>query len=326
MTRAVFLPFTGDPFILKKWLSCFARWEEEVDLLYILENATMSPEVARYCWNITKPLIHKDKIYYLHEQRLIDHGPALNVMLERCLEDSILLVEEDGFIFKKGQVDKCFTEIETGDCDLIASPRGSCPEELWKAENRAWPESPEQQPNFWPNFLFVKRSDLLRTDQHFAATQWKKGDFISQLSYTIKAEIVPSDTFVWASIQLRGMGLRIKLLEQYHAMVEDIEHKNMIAGVFDRKAPWIHIGSSSTWKSILFEKSIPKIHGKPEEWEPRAAMWLMCWEDAQEDLPAEMKTFSEQYKAGIDRLIKEYGLSEARVKYRVECYRNLLKG
>ncbi len=321
----MFLPFTGDPFLLKKWLDCFEVWKEEVDSLYVIINAPLPTETGMYILKLLEKC-HTKKLSYEFVNHNVDHGPALNQMLEKCNEDLILLIEEDGFIFKKGQVDKCFKMIEDGEYDIVASPRGSCPQELWEAENKLWSETPEQQPNFWPNFLFCKRSDLLRTDRHFSATAWKKGDYIPQLDHTVQSEVVPSDTFVWTSIQLRGLGLRVKLLEQYHAMVEDLEYKDKIEGVFDRKAPWIHFGSSSTWFNMLLNPELPEIHGTPQEWEVRAAYWLMCWQDAQEGLPESMKEFSEQYKTGIDRLIKEYTLSEARVRYRAELYRNLVKG
>jgi hypothetical protein len=324
MTKAVFLPSSGDPFLLYKWLSCLDVWKDEVDQLYLLVNANLSKETRSYIRTLIAPF--SEKVIYMEREHLIDHGPALKIMLDGCTEDLILLVEEDGMIFKKGIVEKCFKEIEDGEVDLIGSPRGSCPEELWSVENKLWPETPEQQPNFWPNFLFVKREDLLKTDKHFAATSWEKGDFIPQLDHIIEAEVVPSDTFVWASIQLRGLGLRVKLLPQYHAMAEDLEHKDKIEGIFDRKAPWVHFGSSSTWSGILMGPDIPQIHGTPIEWEPRAALWLMCWDDAQETLPKYMQDFSTNYKAGIERLIQSYTLSASRVKYRAELYRTLLKG
>lgn len=326
MTRAVFLPFTGDPFLLRTWLTCFDIWKDEIDKLYVMLNVDVPPEVYQDCASLLKKYCQQDiecKVFLLYENHLLDHGPALNEMLDICVEDLVLLVEEDGFIFKKGVVDKCFKMIEEGKTDIVASPRGSCSKEIYEKAEKIW-GTPAQAPNFWPNFFFISCENLLRTDRHFHAKSWNKGDYIKELDLTITDEVAPADTFVWVSIQLRSMGLRVHLTEQYHSFIEDIQDKVQIRGIFDRKCPWVHIGSLSGWQNVLLSANLQFRLGEVEEWERRAGAWLMFWENSQGDLPESLKEYSDKYKSGIDRLINEYTLSPARVKERAEIYRELI--
>ena len=323
MTRAALLPFCGDPFLLKTWLSCFEKWQDEIDVIYIIVNCVISPENKKYIESLLDPLVKKNKCVYLFFDKNLDHGPALDKALSICTKDLIMLVEEDGFIFKPNMVSQCFKFLEDGKADIIASPRGSCSREIYEKAEKVW-GTPAQTPNFWPNFFFISRENLLKTDRHFHAKAWYKNDYIKELDLTITDDISPADTFVWASIQLRGMGLRVELMDQYHSRIEDIQDRDQIKGIFDRKCPWIHIGSLSGWQNVLFSPILQFRIGEVEEWERRAGAWLMFWEDAQNDLPENMKEFSREYKAGIDRLITEYTLSPARVKLRAELFRSLI--
>lgn len=322
MTRAALLPFTGDGLLLKTWLSCFEKWKDEIDHLYICLNGKISKECRDYIGNIL--LYHslpEGKITLLQEDHHIDHGPAINKLLDLCKEDLIMLIEDDAFVFQKGQVDKCFKLIESGTVDIVASERGCTTDEIIRVTGRKFGC---ELPAFWPNFFFCKRTDLLKTDRHFQGKTWYKGDYIKELDHVLEDNIAPADTFVWASIQLRSLGLKVHLENQYHSYIEDIQDFTQIKGIFDRKCPWVHLGSLSGWQNVLFSANLQFRLGEVEEWERRTSAWLMFWEDAQEDLPEDMQEFSRQYKAGIDRLILEYTLSPTRVKLRTELYRQLI--
>lgn len=325
--RSAFLPFTGDPFCLKYFLNfCEKVWQDEVDELLIILNASVSDEVLHYCREITYKY---DKVYLYEVEGSMDHGPAIDFLLNRSPEGSVMLVEEDATIFKKGEVDKCFKYIESGEYDLVGSPRGSCSQEIWDAAKTKWGLSYEgygdQGPNFWPNFLFCKKEDLLKTNRHFQGKSWYKGERIDELDYIVKDEICSSDTFVWASLQLRNMGLRIKTVPQYHGYPHDLTDYASKANLWDGKCGWFHIGSLSGWNNVLFNQSLPVMAGSVEEWERRTQIWLQFWEEAQTDLPKEMEEFSKQYKAGIDRLIKEYNLSLDVIRQRQKIYSELLQ-
>lgn len=320
-SRCVLLPFCSDAILLVTWLRCFKIWEDEVDHLYICNNAIVDQSIRDWC---VAQISDSPKITMIQYERQLDHGPAINLLLDKCQENLVMLVEEDAFIFKKGQVDKCFKAIEEGQIDIVASARGSCSVEIQHRAETVW-GTPAQTPNFWPNFFFISRENLLRTDRHFHAKAWYEGDYIKELGLTITDEVSPADTFVWASIQLRGLGLRVSLVDQYHSRMEDIEDRDRIRGVFDRKAPWVHIGSLSGWQNVLFGDKLQSRIGEIEEWERRCAAWLFLWEDAYDKVPESMKEFYKRYKAGIDRLITEYTLSPARVMLRVSLFRDLIK-
>src|SRR6266702_818592 len=321
MTRAVLLPSTGDPFLLRAWLKCFERWEDEVDKLYIcINNREMQSNELGYILDLVtfNPKIHHQE-YFL----TLDHGPAINKMLDVCQEGAIMLAEDDALIFKKGQVESCFKRIQDNEVDVIGSARVSCAKEIYERAEEVW-GTPPQAPNFWPNFFFILKKNLLQTDRHFHAKQWVRGDYIKELDLEITDEISPADTFVWASIQLRDMNLRAEIVDQYHSRPEDIQDKEQVLGIFDRKCPWVHIGSMSGWQFTLMSATLQPRLGSISEWERRAAAWLMVWEDAQEDLPESMQKFSNLYKSGIDRLITEYTLSPARVRLRTDLFRYLI--
>lgn len=301
---------------------CFDIWKDEVDVLYILINGQTTPDVNKYILSLLKKY-PTEKVIYLFIDHLIDHGPALDTMLDMCTEDYVMLVEEDGFIFKKGQVDKCFNLIEDDKTDIVASARGSCMPEVYNKAEKVW-GTPAQTPNFWPNFLFIKKDNLLQTDRHFHAKNWNKGDYIKELDLTITDEVSPADTFVWVSMQLRAMGLRVTLVEQYHSYISDVQDVNQKKGLFDGICSWLHIGSLSGWQHCLMSDSLPPLLGETEEWERRVAAWLLFWEDAQEDLPSYLKDFSDKYKRGIDRMITEGELSLPRIKERVNLFRSLI--
>jgi hypothetical protein len=316
-SRGVLLPFTGDCFLLKKWLECFDKWQDEVDKLYVMINADVHWDTYRYCTD----LLSKYNAKILVEMHMIDHGPALNKLLDVCTEDLVLLIEEDGFIFKKGQVDKCFKLIESREFDIMGSERGSTTEEIIRVASRRFGC---EYPGFWPNFFFCKKEDLLKTNRHFQAMTWYRGDKIIALAHIIEDEIAPADTFVWASLQLRNMGLKVKLVPQYHSVIEDIQDHTQIKGIFDREAPWIHIGSLSGWQNVLLSANLAPRLGEVAEWGRRAAAWLLFWEDAQ-PVPDTMTEFSSKYRTGIMRLIDEYTLSFPQVNLRTNLYRQLLK-
>lgn len=325
-TRAVLLPSTADPFLMRQWFKSFEIWKDEVDKIYVLLNSDADPVLAAqsfiYIGSILLSAVGKDKFWIEGTMPKIDHGPAIDQMLEVCTEDLILLIEEDALVFKKGVVDEYFKLIEDGEYDLVGSARGSTGKEIWKRGNELWPDTPEQAPHFWPNFLFCKRADLLKTDRNFSAKAWYKGDYIKELDLTITDEVIYADSFVWASIQLRAKGLRVKLVEQYHSRIEDLEDFTQVKGIFDRKAPWVHIGSLSGWWNVLMAEELQFRIGEVNEWERRASFWLLCYENSE---PDKLPEFRERYKKGIDRLIDEYTLSLPRVKYRADLYRRLIE-
>lgn len=349
-SRAAILPYPGDPFLLQFWLKNFyTHWASEIDKLYIVCNSPVEKPVADYIRELCTA--DPQKIDYTYIDHHIQHGDAIRVALEKATEDYVMLVEDDAYIMRPGVVDECFAQLESGQYDIVGSKRGSCDEEISKEAQRLYGISYEgvgdQGCNFWPNFFFISRVLLLSTDRDFNSRGWVQGDTIAPLQhYVVAAPVIYSDTFVWASLQLRSMvpEERIFYVNQYHAHPSDAEHYQRGTNIFDGNCPWVHIGSLSSGPSgaIMDDqgRSIAKrTHEKPKgptvlppswcdvnsefakmEWERRVQWWLMFWELRD---PDKIPEYAALYKAGIDRIIEQFQLNMRRIKARQEMYRKI---
>jgi hypothetical protein len=249
-SRAAILPFPGDPFLLHYWLDFYDKiWGNEIDHLYIYLNSPIEKPVVNY---IEKICAQRPTITLIYNPVQTDHGLAINATLDLVKEEYIMLVEDDGFIFKSGMVDQCFKYLESGQADIVGSKRGSCAFEILEAAKQKWGLDYEgygdQGCNFWPCFFFCKKDLLLKTDRQFCAQAWKRGEVIEALGYMVEPEIVRGDTFVNTSLQLMAMvpQNRIVYVPQYHGSPDDIQHYEQKMNLFDGKAPWCHIGSLSS--------------------------------------------------------------------------------
>ena len=347
-SRAAILPFPGDPFLLQFWLKNFySIWSDEIDKLYIICNTPVEQEVAEYI----EKLCQNPKIDYTYIDHHIQHGDALRIGLEKATEDYVMLVEDDAYILRSGMVDECFAHIEGGLFDIVGSKRGSCDEEISKEAQRLYGISYEgegdQGCNFWPNFFFMKRELLLSTDRDFNSRAWVQGEIIAPLDgYAVAAPVISSDTFVWASLQLRAMipEDRIFYVKQYHAHPSDMEHYQRGTNLFDGFCPWMHIGSLSSGPSgaimddqgrSISKRTREEPHGPtvlPQswcdvnsdfakmEWERRVQWWLMFWELRDPDAIPE---YAALYKAGLDQLISQFQLNIRRIQQRQKVYRTI---
>lgn len=207
--------------IIGMWLRQFDRWQHTIDKLIIKYNET-------------------------------NHGEALTCMINKLDRkyEYLLFVESDAIILDPTYVDKCFSLIESGEYDYIGSPRMSCHSQISEAARIKWGldygGEGDKGPNFWPNFFFCKHTDLLKTDLNFGSRNWKPGEYIDILDHTVQGnEIIGGDTFVWMSIQLRGLKLKYKEIPQYHSSPYDILHAEQGTNLWDGKCPWFHMGSLS---------------------------------------------------------------------------------
>src|SRR3989304_437118 len=115
-SRAALLPYPGDPFLLNYWLMFFDKfWGAEVDRLYIGFNSPIEETVLNY---IKELCSSRPKIILDIQIQQMDHGPTIDRLLDLCNEDYIMLIEDDGFIFKRGVVDLAFSKLESGEFDI----------------------------------------------------------------------------------------------------------------------------------------------------------------------------------------------------------------
>lgn len=352
MSRAALLPYPGDPLLLNYWLKLFNEvWGDEIDRLYIGFNSPIEEPVL----NFIEDICAHPKITLHIERDQKDHGPTINTLLDWVQEEYIMLIEDDGFIFKKGVVDQYFQCLENGQYDIVGSKRGSCSQEISEIASKKWGIAYEGEgdhgPNFWPNFLFL-RADLLRsTDRNFSAKQWKQGEKIEGLDHIVTSEFVNGDTLVNTSLQLRGMVPieRILCIPQYHGHPSDIQHFKEGKYLFDGQAPWTHVGSlSSGVGGILMDdkgRSLsrrlidpPKEYTKlpnycnteqeREEFERRVQWWLRFYDYYIGAVTPvfhsiDFDYFVALYKKAIDRIIDQYQLSREHIQQRQDIYKTL---
>lgn len=325
MTRAVFLSAGGDPFIGLFTHYLFKKyWYEEADKFYVcLNNHSGVPKevIKEYITN----LVDDPKVELIYHPRGIGNGMPITEMTKIATEDLVMLLEDDGFIFTPSKVNEYFSMIEKDLTDAVGSPRFSCAEEIAQVSAKKYGLNYEglgdKGPNFWPNFFFMKRNDLLKTDLNFGSIQFKEGDYCKELDHTF-AGVAHGDTFVWACIQLRALGLRFSECPQFHADPDEIRNKehgeiNWAGG----KPFWLHGGSlSASWGGYLSGQApvFPDETAK-KEMESRVAFWKIA-----SDVVDGFVDFKREYQQGIEALIDKAKLDRKRIGQKISIYRSVM--
>jgi hypothetical protein len=329
MSRAAILAAEGDPYTLLFTVKLFKeRWYDEVDALYIGYNNYSGVDEETII-TIMRELIDEPKVTFIYHNDRVKHGPMCAELIRICKEDYVLFIETDSYIFQSGVVSKHFKSIESGKVDAVGSPRVSCSQEILDFSKEKYDLNYEglgdKGPNFWPCFFFCKREDLLKTDLDFGGKDFKKGKHYKEIDYKFKDDCT-GDTFVWASMQLRALGLSFKEVRQHKASPTEIEEKangtmNWDGSDFD----WIHAGSLSAGLSKLFKgKKIPKDPSdiEKQEMETRIAFWCIAFYSI--DIGGCLRTKT-MYRDGIDNLVKEMKLDEGRIQEKIQIYKELLR-
>lgn len=330
-SRAVLLPTPGDPILLYYWLKVYETvWRDEIDKLYICINGQTDQEVLDFELDICKAVTNAEVITY---DTMIDHGRAVNELLSICKEKYVMLIEDDGFIFRKGKVDQCFKKLESGDYEIVGSKRGSCSQEILDKAANKWGLDysgfGDSGCNFWPNFVFTTRELLLKTDREFGARRWEPGELIDGLNMEAEFECV-GDTFVNTSLQLRALvpDNKIWYEQQYHGATDDSNDYINLHNIWNVDAAWLHVGSLSSgiYGLLDLQKDLDKSHFQTDneklELERRVVFWSIFAENFVEE-NAIQKQLAD-YKSAIARLIKEFNLSPKRIEERKKWYYEVL--
>ena len=326
MSRTVLLTSSSDPFLMSLCYRMFKeRFYDEVNSFRInLNNCSRFPvEVTQ---ELISNLIKDPKVKLIYRPEGGDPGQAIRELLITATEDTVMLLEEDAYIFNPGTVDKYFSMIESGETDLIGSPRGSCGNEIWDVSGKKYgldyTKYGDNGANFWPNFLFCKRKDMLKTDLNFGSKLFPAGSYCKELDYTFKEDNC-GDTFVWASMQLRALGLKVTEVTQHKADPYEVQNKE--AGDMNwRLMPfdWIHAGSLSSGYGTYLSGQIPNIvdDGGKQEMETRCAWWSIAAMTTQG-----FDKFKTDYLQGVSSLVKNANLNLERIEKKVNLYRELLR-
>ena len=327
MTRAVLLSAGGDPFIalmvIKLWQN---HWYDEVDKFYINYNnhCGVPVEVAQ---EFASKVVSDPKVHLIYHPEGVGNGRPITEMTLIAREELVLLLEDDGFIFRSGEVNRCFQLIEKDLTDAVGSPRFSCGTEIGEAAakkyNLDYSGYGDQGPWFWPNFFFCKREDLLKTDLDFTSKSFVSGEYCKELDHTFK-EVNHGDTFVWACIQLRALGLRFHNVPQHKADPYEIEsQKKGEMNWHESQQPfkWIHGGSLSTSWGGYLSNAIPDVSNESAmlEMESRVAFWLICSETIKG-----FDDFRKLYREGIVNLIINSKLSRKRIDQKIMIYKEVM--
>lgn len=314
MSRAVILPTPGDPFLFNYWFSFYEKvWRLETDRLYIYVNGC-----GDNVWEYLKNRIGTNAIFRYNRNQT-EHGTAIKNILPLVKEQNVMLIEDDGFIFKSGAVSACFSMLESGNYDIVGSKRGSCGTQILKLAQEKWGLQydglGDQGPNFWPCYFFT-HTDLLRQISNYGARFWSKGEIIEP--FGVEAEIDQAgDTFVEASLKLRGWidKERIAIVPQNHLHPDDAENYKNRQGLWSGLTGWLHVGSLSSGFNNLLDVNKP-LPPKPtddftkREYERRVAWWLRFYNHREADKIPEI---ADNYIEGIERVIVGLKLKRWRI-------------
>lgn len=324
----------GDPIILTHFLLNFdAVWAEEVDRLYVCLNIDhrVSDEVRDY--DIALLAAHL-KVVPIVVDEMLFQGAALRRLLGVVEEDIVFSIEDDTLVLKQGQVDKCFRKIETGEADVVGSPRFSCSKEILEASAQKYGLDysgyGDKGPNLWPNFFCARKEDLLKTDLHFEPKGWKPGERIEELDITAK-ETISADVFVWLCIQLRAMGLTFYDVPQGHSHPDDIVDMAMGIGLGQHNLPWIHIGSlTMTMEDLIMKTTDPKDHKnnpktemEKKELERRFA-WLKIFLEVTRGKTEGLGKLRSSYENQMAKFITAFCLSNRSIDNYMKVYRKFI--
>lgn len=339
MTKAAILPTPIDPYLCLLWMEISKNtWVSEVDTLYVFLNGDTEKPVADY---IKKRFEEIPNAMVEYVPGMIQHGTALALMTKKAKEDLIMFIEDDGYIFKKGLVSQMFSLIESGEYDIVGSPRTSSSMDIQrivaKKCNVDLSGAGDVGVSFWPNFFFAKRLDLMKTDLEFNAKGWDKGTYIKEIDWTVEpdGDMVRGDTFVWGSIQLRALGLKCHTVPQYHLHPEWESEKAGNVNLWDGTAGWLHAGSLSGSLYGILTDGVgnplafrdlplpPKEVGwrlpsyavskqEKQEFEKRCAFYLLAV-NRYKEIP-ELLNFEGAYKEAVERVIEQFELDRQSIK------------
>lgn len=337
MERTVILPTPADPFLVNYWLLNYAKWADEIDQLIIVAN-TPSLESLQYLEQRVKDFPH---ILFIPIDHQIEHGDAIKVGLEHVKTKYVGLIEDDGFVVRKGAIGSAFSALNEN-IRIVGSKRGSCASEILKKAQRKYELSYEgygdQGPNFWPCFFFTE-TELLRGVSNYAAKFWPRGSQIAGLD-GVCMEDCYSDTFVEASLELRTKvsNEQIEYRYQGHAHPADLEHYEENSHIFNGMTEWIHIGSlSSGFHGLLrneygkvlarrFQDDVqgielqnaPSNDSEKMEYERRVQMWLTAYDNRQQGY---LEDLAHDYWWGLNNIVAQFHLSMKRILRRQVIYK-----
>lgn len=242
--RAALLPTPGNPETLRYWLANFELWSGWVQELLVLVNGSTDPALAE--------MVEAAGGKCVMVPERLGHDGALLALLHGTQADHVVLCEDDAYVRCPKAVDASFAQIESGDTDIVGSPRH---EDYASSPLMEWGEyTPgdfaELRHGLWPAFLFARREDLLATDQQFGDRRWDVGEYVDGWGAVtwdachfvgIAPDYIHLDTLFGTTFQLRDMGLQTQLV--HHVRLFDAAAAEQWIA---EDPPWFHVTGIST--------------------------------------------------------------------------------
>ncbi len=298
--RSALLPTPGDPFMLAYWLRNFETWRAQVDELVVFVNGQRDPALVQYAQSIVEAAGGR----FLASERSAGHDGALLYLLQNTNAEHVVLCEDDAYVRHPDAVGEAFGRIESGQTDLVGSPRH---EDYDGQYVRFTPYIPgdlaELRHGLWPAFLFARRADLLATDQRFGDRAWWLGETIEGWGEVtpeacafvgIGPEMVHLDTLFGTTFQLRAAGLRTELV--HHVRLYDAQATEEWLA---EDPPWFHVTGLSTLPAVLDGAdpvTLPDMDEHGGLWTRRVAWWFVTSKDDRTRM-AHLDTFCQ--RAGV---------------------------
>jgi hypothetical protein len=286
--RTALLPSSGNPYTLELWLSSYHRfWKDEVDRLHVVVNVPIEAPVMKAV-RARLAVAGATMVEVDDLRHPLQHGEGIARLLETCEDGLVLLIEEDCFVLRSGEIDRCFRLLESEQYDIVASPRPSCSQNIERRSRAVFGLT--VPPHFSPNMFFASKRLLQETDGDFSSRNWRKGERIEPLDFVCTQDEA-ADTFVWTSIQLRGKGPRVLPIQQHHASPHDVEDFAARRGLFSQVPPWVHFGSLAGGTHVMMDQeghiiAFRELRARGHlddvradtaaEHEKRLAMWMLC--------------------------------------------------
>lgn len=338
-SRAALLPAVGDPFLLHLWMALYNRdWKDEVDRVYVsIDRLGPENDYTQSVYNFVMNFLEQNE--KVTAFRNYSGGVVANYynLLTHCKEDLMVWIQEDGFIFEKGIVNRQFEKIEHGIVDIVGTPIMAYSPHFNKQLGPLFGEESLFLMNFgydvWANFAFMRTNDLrsmVKTVSDLDIQLWKKGIIIDVLGIAPE-EDVSLDMSIGAMLKLRAQGKKIAIVPQLLAYVKHLDYLDSQigpSGLWERIEGWTHVTCLSQATVACLNKDCSTLLNIPSgAWGQifeRVNWWLLCWELFHDECN-EIKEFSDYYKLVIDTAIESCHIDRGVLRSNIDGLKKMMK-
>ena len=195
MTKAIVLPTSASPVLIKYLVYQFNRWEKYFDKMHVVINYFVEPDQKDY---ILKLLKHpKIKVYIYSDIDFKTPSLFYQKIIKELKEEIIFFIHDDVIIYDNKVFEKYLPLVEKG---FIVAPAHLTysGKEIEKVNSyfkdiffKNVIDTTESFNcfSFLTSFLFVKRKDILKTNLNFGGVTYKKGIYNKLLGFVPTEDI-----------------------------------------------------------------------------------------------------------------------------------------